>query len=88
MPFRDFDANAVWLELVLAAQDIPFYTQMLCLTAELARCEPKRPRYRLLHTAARLAFHARQAILRLPQTWPWAGELAAAFARLAALPTR
>ena len=88
LPFRDFDANAVWLELVLAAQDILFYTQTLCLTAELARCEPKRLRYRLLHTAGRLAFHARQAILRLPQTWPWAGELVAAFARLAALPTR
>ena len=88
LPFRDFDANAVWLELVLIAQDILFYTQTLCLTGELARCEPKRLRYRLLHTAGRLAFHARQAVLRLPQTWPWAGELAAAFARLAALPTR
>jgi hypothetical protein len=86
LPFRDFDANAVWLELALTAQDILFYTQTLCLTGELARCEPKRLRYRLPHTAGRLAFHARQAILRLPRSWPWAGELAAAFARLAALP--
>jgi hypothetical protein len=43
-------------------------------------------RYRLLHTAARLAFHARRATLRLPASWPWAGQLAAAFARLRALP--
>jgi hypothetical protein len=43
-------------------------------------------RYRLLHAAGRLAFHARRAILRLQSTWPWARELAAAFARLAALP--
>jgi hypothetical protein len=88
LPFRDFDANAVWLELALTAQDILFYTQTLALTGELARAEPKRLRYRLLHTAGRLAFHARQAILRLPRAWPWAGELAAAFARLAALPAR
>lgn len=88
LPFRDFDANAVWLELVLAAQDLLFYIQTLALDGELARCEPKRLRYRLLHTAGRLAFHARQAVLRLPRTWPWAGELAAAFARLTALPVR
>lgn len=88
LPFRDFDANAVWIELVLLAQDVLYYTQTLALDGELARCEPKRLRYRLLHTAGRLAFHARQALLRLPRTWPWAGELAAAFARLAALPAR
>ena len=57
-----------------------------CSTGELARCEPKRLRYRLLHVAARLAFHARTATLRLQATWPWASELAAAFARLKALP--
>ncbi len=27
LPFRDVDANAVWLELALTAQDILFYTQ-------------------------------------------------------------
>ena len=88
LPFRDFDANAVWLELVLCAQDLLFFAQTLCLDGELARAEPKRLRYRLLHCAGRLGFHARRAMLRLPRTWPWAGELAAAFARLAALPAR
>ncbi len=56
------------------------------LTGELARCEPKRLRYRLLHVGARLAFHGRQAKLRLQASWPWARELAVAFARLEALP--
>jgi hypothetical protein len=88
LPFRDFDANAVWLELVLLDQDLLFYAQTLCLDGELARCEPKRLRYRLLHCAGRLSFHARQARLRLPTSWPWARDLAAAFARLAALPAR
>jgi Transposase DDE domain group 1 len=86
LPFRDLGHNAVWLELSLIAQDLTAWTQHLTLDGELARCEPKALRYRLLHTAGRLAFHARRATLRLPRTWPWAHELAAAFARLAALP--
>jgi hypothetical protein len=32
-------------------------------------------------------FHARTATLRLQASWPWTGELAAAFQRLRALPT-
>jgi Transposase DDE domain group 1 len=86
LPFRDFDHNALWLELSLIAQDLIAWTQRLALTGELAVCEPKTLRYRLLHTAARLAFHARRATLRLQRNWPWAHALATAFARLAALP--
>lgn len=86
LPFRDFAMNAVWLEIVLIAQDLLAWTKALCLDGELARCEPKRLRYRLLHLAGRLALHARQAILHLDRDWPWARDLAAAFARLAALP--
>jgi Transposase DDE domain group 1 len=86
LPFRDFEHNRVWLQLVLIAHDLIAWIQRLLLNGELARCEPKQLRYRLLHTAARLAFHARTATLRLQASWPWAGELAAAFARLKALP--
>jgi len=86
MPFRDFEHNRVWLCLVLIAHDLIAWTQALLLTGELARSEPKRLRYRLLHVAARLAFHARGARLRLQASWPWASDLANAFARLKALP--
>jgi hypothetical protein len=86
LPFRDFAMNQVWLELSLIAQDLIAWTKALALEGELAACEPKRLRYRLLHVAGRLAFHARQATLHLDRDWPWAGELAAAFQRLAALP--
>jgi hypothetical protein len=86
LPFRDYQMNAVWLELVLIAQDLIAFTKALCLDDPLAACEPKRLRHRLLHVAARLAFHARQAVLHLDRDWPWARELAAAFARLQALP--
>ncbi|MDQ4041364.1 MAG: IS1380 family transposase, partial [Actinomycetota bacterium] len=86
LPFREFALNAVWLELSMIAQDLSVWTQALCLDGELAGCEPKTLRYRLLHTAGRLAFHARRATLRLQASWPWASQLAAAFARLRALP--
>src|SRR4051812_7384817 len=86
LPFRDFVMNAVWLEISLIAQDLLAHTAALCLTGELAVCEPKRLRYRLLHVAGRLTFHARTAILRLDHAWRWAADLAAAFSRLAALP--
>jgi hypothetical protein len=86
LPFRDFEHNRVWLELVRIAHDLICWTQRLLLTGELARAEPKRLRYRLLHVAARLAFHARGARLRLQANWPWAADLAAAFTRLGALP--
>jgi DDE family transposase len=86
LPFRDFDHNAVWLELSLLAQDLIAWTQHLALDDELAVCEPKTLRYRLLHTAGRLTFHARRATLRLQRSWPWADALAAAFTRLHALP--
>jgi DDE family transposase len=86
LPFREFAHNAVWIEISLIAQDLIAWTQRLALTGELATCEPKTLRYRLLHTAGRLAFHARHAILRLQATWPWAHALATAFTRIAALP--
>jgi hypothetical protein len=86
VPFRDFEHNRVWLALVALAHDLIVWTQRLLLTGDLAKAEPKRLRYRLPHIAGRLAFHARGARLRLPASWPWAADLAAAFARLKALP--
>jgi hypothetical protein len=86
LPFREFALNEVWLEISLIAQDLLAWTAALTLDGELKLCEPKRLRYRLLHVAGRLSFHARKATLRLDREWPWATELATAFARLAALP--
>jgi len=86
MPFRAFEHNQVWLQVVALAHDLIVWTQRLLLTGALAKAEPKRLRYQLLHIAARLAFHARTATLRLPASWPWAQELATAFKRLKALP--
>jgi hypothetical protein len=86
LPFDRWRRNAVWLELILAAQDLVCWTQALLLDGGLALAEPKTLRYRLLHVAARIVRHARRRILRLQCTWPWAAELTQAFTRLRALP--
>ena len=87
LPFGGYTANEAWLQLVLMAMDLTAWTQHLCLEGSLAVAEPKKLRYRLFHTAARLATTGRITTVRLDRNWPWAAALAAAFKRLrAALP--
>lgn len=86
LPFAAFEANQVWLELSLIAQELLAWARALCLEGELALAEPKRLRQRLLHVAGKVVRSARRTNLRLPRSWPWAEALAAAFARLRALP--
>jgi hypothetical protein len=86
LPFKEFEHNRIWLAIVQIAHDLIAWMKQLLLTGQLARCEPKRLRYRILHVAGRLAFHARSATLRLQASWPWATELTSAFERLAGLP--
>jgi hypothetical protein len=85
MPFTSFNANAAWMEMVLAAADLLVWCQQLLLDGELAVAEPRTLRYRLLHVAGRLVHRARQVWLRLPERWPWSGDLLGAYGRLAAL---
>ena len=84
-PFKEFALNEVWLEIVMLAHDLIVWTQALVLGGELAKAEPKRLRYRLLHVAGRLAFSGRRAKLHLQHSWPWAAELLAAFQKLKTL---
>lgn len=86
LPFHRFVANQVWLELVLAAQDLITFFQRLCLRDQARRWEPKRLRYRLLHVGARLVRSGRRWTLRLSKHWPWTQMLYDAFRRLRALP--
>jgi hypothetical protein len=85
-PSRVFAINQAWLELALTAIDLLAWTQTLLLDGELAKAEPKKLRYRLLHVAARITRSARRTRLHIAETWPWADQLATAFQRLAALP--
>lgn len=82
LPSASFAINAAWLTLVLMAGDLLVWVKGLCLEGELAKAEPKRLRYTLLHTAGVLVRSARRTTLRIAEGWPWADELVAAFSRL------
>jgi hypothetical protein len=77
--------NAGWLTAVAIAVDLLAWTRLLLLDGLLAAAEPKTLRYHLLHTAARLVRHARKTIIRIPETWPGATQLANAFTRVKAI---
>ena len=88
LPSASFAINAAWLALVLSAQDLMCWAKLLCFDGELARAEPKRLRYSVLHTAGIIASRSRRHILRLAANWPWTPDLAVAFTRVRALPLR
>ena len=84
LPCHSFDANAAWLEIVLAAADLVAWAQLIGFTGipELARAEITAFRYRVLHVAARITRGARQVRLRIDTTWRWAAAIATAWQHL------
>jgi hypothetical protein len=86
LPFNAFDANAAWLEIIMAATDLVAWAKLIGFTGhpELARCEIATFRYRVLHVAARLTRGARQIRLRIDATWRWANSIATAWTRIRA----
>lgn len=87
LPSRDYEINSAWCVAVAIATDLLAWTQLLTLDGDLAKAEPKTLRYRLLHTAARITRGQRRRHLKIPETWPWADHLAAAFTRALAIET-
>ncbi len=85
-PSRIFAINQAWLQLALTGIDLIAWTQTLLLDGNLAKAEPKKLRYRLLHVAARITRTARTTRLAIAEHWPWTDALVTAFRRLAALP--
>jgi hypothetical protein len=85
-PSREFAINQAWTVITAIAADLVAWLRLLALTPDLASCEPKALRYRLLHVPARLTRSSRRRRLRLPETWPWATAIVAAFERITALP--
>jgi hypothetical protein len=86
LPSREFAINAAWCTAAAIACDLLAWLQLLALDGDLAAAEPKRLRYRVLHTAARLTRGQRHRWLRIPAGWPWADHIVAAFTRIAAIP--
>ena len=85
-PSRVFAINQAWLQLALTGIDLLAWTRTLLLDGELARAEPKKLRYQILHVAARITRTARRTRLQIAEHWPWTDDLVNAFARLTALP--
>jgi hypothetical protein len=85
-PSHDFAINSAWLAAALVAATLLAWLRLLALDGDLSRAEPKTLRYKILHTAARLARGGRRRRLKISRTWPWATAIATAWARLSALP--
>ena len=86
LPFNSFDANAAWLEIIMAATDLVAWAKLIGFTEHpnLARCEIDTFRYQVLHVAARITRGARQTRLRIDATWRWAAAIAAAWTAIRA----
>ena len=83
-PFAGLAANQAWLQVVCWAADLVRWFQLLCLTGPLARALPKRLRWQLWHAPARIVRKSRRDIVRILEGWPTAGEILAAYRRVAA----
>ena len=86
LPCQRSDANAAWLEILLAATDLVAWSKLIGFIdhPDLATCEIDTFRYRVLHVAARITRGARQIRLRIDATWRWASAIAQAWQRLRA----
>ena len=84
LPSGRFAANAAWLAVQVIAHNLARWTARLGLDAGIVTTRTLRRRYFAL--AGRLTHSARRWTLHLPRRWPWAGQLAAALARLRAIP--
>jgi len=86
LPCHRFDANAAWLQIVLAATDLVSWSKLIGFAdqPDLANCEIDTFRYRVLHVAARITRGARQIRLRIDATWRWATAISEGWQQLRA----
>jgi hypothetical protein len=86
LPCHRAEANAAWLEIILAATDLVAWSKLIGFTDHpaLAACEIDTFRYRFLHVAARITRSARQIRLHIDATWRWATAISQAWQRLRA----
>jgi hypothetical protein len=85
-PSTSLAMNKAWLAAALTAATLLAWLKLLALDGRLARAEPKTLRYRILHTAARLARGGRQRRLKIDSSWPWTADIVTAWNRISALP--
>jgi hypothetical protein len=86
LPSSAIEINRTWCLAATLACDLLCWLRLLCLDGPLAKAEPKTLRYRILHTAARIVRGQRKRKIRIPETWPWAQQLADCLLTALALP--
>jgi hypothetical protein len=79
MPCGRFGANAAWLRLAVLTYNLLTALKGLALPPELLLARPKRLRFLIFNTPAKLVHHARITLLRWGWTWQgfsnWQGTL-------------
>ena len=84
-PFTKQAANRAWLQLVVFADALVRWFQLLCLTGHLTNARPKTMRWWFWHTPARITRHARQTTVHIPRNWPTTPHLLAALQNITAI---
>jgi Transposase DDE domain group 1 len=84
-PSTSLAMNKAWQAAALTAATLLAWLRLLTLDGALASSEPKTLRYRILHTAARLARGGRRRRLKIDASWPWAADIVTAWNRISAL---
>lgn len=84
-PFTRWEPNQAWLQTVTWAWNLVTWFQLLCLTGPLAKAKPRRLRWTLWHTPARIITTARRDVVRILNGWPTATQIIAAYRAIAAL---
>ena len=84
-PFTNLDANRAWMQIVCLAADLVRWFQHLCCHGELATAEPKRLRWTLWHTPARIVRRAGRDIIRIIDGWPTTSDLLDAHQHITAI---
>jgi hypothetical protein len=84
-PFTDLNANRAWLQIVCLAADLVRWFQHLACTGPLATAAPKRLRWTLWHTPARIVRRGGRDIIRIIDGWPTTADLLDAHRRITAL---
>jgi hypothetical protein len=83
-PSHDFAMDSAWLAVASIAAALLSWLRLIALDGDLAKAEPKTLRYWVLHAAGKLVRGGRRR-LKIPATWPWAEDIATAWARITAL---
>ncbi len=85
LPSASYARNSACLQLAALGVTLLAWLRLTALDGDLAKAEPKMLRFRLFAAPARYVRHARTRTLKISNTWPWARDLAAAWALLQAL---